>query len=75
MIVAITDIVKLYGPIKCQKKLLLFSHNHRLVGIYNYYTIIEQEKTIFYHHLIYKFSFTALDLQLLKPNKFFFYQH
>lgn len=44
-------------------KILAFSisHDYRLVVIYGYYTIIEEEKTTFYHHPVYNFSFTALE--------------
>jgi hypothetical protein len=37
------------------------SHDHRLVGIYGHYPVIEDQKTTFYRHPIREFSFTELD--------------
>ena len=74
MTVAVNGVVELYKAVKREKELLAFPHDHRSVGIYGHYTIIEEEKTTFHRHPIHEFSFTALDLQLLKPNKFLFSQ-
>lgn len=67
MTIAVKGVVKLYKAVKRKKKLhrkiLAFSilHNHRSVVIYGYYAIIEEEKTIFYRHPVYDFSFIALE--------------
>ena len=67
MTVAVRGVVELYKAVKREKELhreiLAFSisHDHRSVRIYGHYAIIEEEKTIFYRHPIYEFSFTALD--------------
>jgi hypothetical protein len=61
------DVVKLFRVVKQEKQLhreiLAFSvsHDHRLIRIYGHYSMIENQKTIFYRHPIRKFSFTELD--------------
>ncbi len=67
MTIAVRGIVELYKAMKREKELhreiLAFSisHDHRSVRIYDHYVIIDRDKTIFYRHLIHKFSFTTLD--------------
>lgn len=52
MTVIINSIVKLDKAMKCKKKFPLFPYDHRLVGIYSYYTNIKEEITIFYCQFI-----------------------
>ncbi len=65
--VAIRVFVELFRSIKRKKefnqKILVFSilYNYISARIYSYYSVIEEDKTIFYCYLIYKFDFTALD--------------
>lgn len=65
MTIAVKGVVELYKTVKREKelhcKILAFSisHDHKSVGIYSHYAIIEEEKTTFYHHSVYNFSFTA----------------
>ena len=65
--IAVRGIIELYKAVKREKELhreiLAFSisHDHRSVRIYGHYAIIGEEKTTFYRHPIYEFSFTALD--------------
>ena len=67
MAIAVKGVVKLYRAVKrkkeLQRKILAFSIslNHRSVGIYGYYAIIEEEKTTFYCYPVHDFSFTALE--------------
>ena len=67
MTVAVKGVVELYRAVKREKELhreiLAFSvsHDHRSVRIYGHYAIIEEDKTTFYRHPMYEFSFTALD--------------
>jgi hypothetical protein len=65
--IIIKGIIKFFKLIKHKKKLyreilvFLILYNHEIVKIYNYYFIIDKNKTIFYRHLIYKFDFTELN--------------
>jgi hypothetical protein len=64
---AVRGIVKLFRLMKHKKELhqeilaFLVSYNHQTVRIYSYYPMINKNKTTFYHYLIYKFSFIALN--------------
>jgi len=65
--VAIKIFVELFRSIKRKKKfnqkIFVFSilYNYIFARIYNYYFVIEEDKTIFYCYLIYKFDFIFLD--------------
>lgn len=65
MTVVVKDVVELYRAVKREKELhrkifaFLISHDHKSVGIYDYYAIIKEEKTTFYRHPVYDFSFIA----------------
>ena len=65
--VVVKIFVEFFKSIKRKKefnrKILVFSilYNYIFVKIYNYYFVIEKNKTIFYCYLIYKFDFTILD--------------
>jgi len=67
IIVAVKVFVELFRSIKREKKfdrkifVFSISHNYISVRIYNYYLVIEENKTIFYRYSIYKFDFTTLD--------------
>jgi len=67
MIVVVRALVELFRSMKREKELdqeiLAFSisHDHTFVRIYGHYSIIKEDKTIFYRHSIHKFDFTALD--------------
>jgi hypothetical protein len=67
MTIAVRGVVELFRLVKREKELyweiLAFSvsHDHWTARIYSYYPIIDRNKTTFYRHLIYEFSFTALD--------------
>ena len=67
MTIAVKAVVELYRAVKREKELhreiLAFSisHDHRSVGIYGHYAIIEEERTTFYRHPVHDFSFTALE--------------
>jgi len=67
MIVVVRALVQLYKAVKREKelhqKILAFSilHDHRSMRIYDHYTIIEKDKTIFYRHFIHTFDFIALN--------------
>ena len=64
---AVKSVIELFGLVKHKKELyqeifaFLVSYDHQTVRIYGYYLIIDRKRTIFYRHLIHKFSFTALD--------------
>lgn len=66
MTIAVKGVVKLYRAVKRKKELhrkifaFLILHDHRSVVIYSHYAIIEEEKTTFYRHPVYDFSFTIL---------------
>ena len=67
MTVAVWGMIELYKAVKHKKELhweilaFLISHDHSSVRIYDHYLMFEGDKTTFYHHLIHKFDFTALD--------------
>ncbi|OWP06250.1 hypothetical protein B2J93_2488 [Marssonina coronariae] len=67
MTMAVRGVVELFRLVKREKELhreiLAFSvsHDHRMVRIYGHYPMIDGNKTTFYRHPIYEFSFTALD--------------
>ena len=65
--VAVRALIELFRLVKREKELdreiLAFSisYDYRSVRIYGYYPVIEADKTTFYRHPIYEFSFTVLD--------------
>lgn len=65
--VAVRAVVELYRAVKREKELhreiLAFSisHDDRSVRIYGHYALIDQQKTMYYRHLIRTFDFTELD--------------
>ena len=67
MIITVKAFVELLRSVNCEKelnwKILTFFilHNYRLMRIYNHYSVIKEDKTTFYHHLIYTFDFTVLN--------------
>jgi hypothetical protein len=67
MTIAVRGIIELFRLMKHEKELhqeilvFLVLYDHRTVRIYGYYPVIDGNKTIFYYHPIYKFSFIALD--------------
>jgi hypothetical protein len=67
MTMAIRGIVELFRLVKHEKELhrkilaFLISYNHKTVRIYDYYPVINRNKTTFYRHPIRKFDFTELD--------------
>jgi len=67
MTLAVKGIIRLFKIVNRKQELyrkilaFLFSYNHQTVRIYGYYLIINREKTTFYCHPIYEFSFTILD--------------
>jgi hypothetical protein len=60
-------VVELFRAVKqgeqLHRDILAFSvsHDHRLVGIYGHYPVIEDQKTTFYRHPIREFSFAELN--------------
>ncbi|OBT69336.1 hypothetical protein VE03_01031 [Pseudogymnoascus sp. 23342-1-I1] len=66
MTMAVRGIVELFRLVKREKELhqeiLAFSisHDHQMVKIYGYYSIISGNKTTFYRHPIHTFDFTSL---------------
>lgn len=76
MIVVVRALVQLYKAVKREKelhqKILAFSisYDHSSMRIYDHYAIVERNKTIFYHHLIHKFNFIALN----ERNKWMMYK-
>ncbi len=67
MIIAVRGVVELFRLVKREKELyweilaFLVSHDYWIVRIYSHYPVIDRNKTTFYCHLIYEFSFMALD--------------
>ncbi|TGO86917.1 hypothetical protein BPOR_0267g00160 [Botrytis porri] len=67
MTLAVRGIVELFRLVKREKELhreiLAFSisHDHRIVRIYGYYPVIDENKTTFFRHSIREFCFTELD--------------
>ena len=65
--ISVRALVELFRQVKCEKELnweisiFFISHDHSSVRIYDHYSVIKRDKTIFYHHSIHEFSFTALD--------------
>jgi hypothetical protein len=67
MTIAVKGIVELFRVVKREKELhqeiLAFSisHDHSSVRIYGHYPIVNENKTTFYRHPIYKFDFTTME--------------
>lgn len=66
IIIIVKNIVELYKTIKREKEfhreilVFLISHDHSSIKIYDHYFLINEDKIIFYYHLIHKFDFTIL---------------
>ena len=64
MIIVVKTLIELFRSMKREKelnrKILVFfiSHNHIVARIYDHYSMIEENKIIFYRHSIRKFNFT-----------------
>ncbi|WQF90604.1 hypothetical protein CDEST_15618 [Colletotrichum destructivum] len=67
MTFAVRAVIELFRLVKREDELnrrvtaSSVSHDHRLVGIYGHYVVIDGKDTKFYRHPIHEFSFAALD--------------
>jgi hypothetical protein len=61
------DVMKLFRVVKREKQLhrkilvFLISHDNNDVRIYGHYSLVKENKIIYYRHFIHKFDFTALN--------------